>query len=140
MILIVGLAVAAGGPKEDAADKDFKQLQGTWQATSVEQDGGKATEDVAKQMALVFDGEKATFLAGDTVLMQGTVKLDPGAKPRALDLASTAGRVKGQAVAGIYEVDGDTLRICLGAPGGARPAEFKSGKDQPLVAYRRAKR
>lgn len=139
LILVAGLATAAD-PKEDAVKKEFKQLQGMWQATSVEQDGEKATDAVAKQMKLVFEGEKATFYAGDTVMMQGTVRLGPGAKPKTLDLASKAGRLKDQTVEGIYEADGDSLKICLGSPGGARPTEFKSGKDQPLVVYKRAKR
>jgi uncharacterized protein (TIGR03067 family) len=140
MLLVVSLPIAAQGPKEDRAKGEFKQLQGTWQATSLEDGGEKAAEAVVKQMRLVFEGEKLTFFAGDAILMQGTVKLDPSAKPKTLDLASTAGRLKGQTAECIYELNGDALKICLGSPGGPRPTEFKSGKDQPLVAYKRGKR
>jgi uncharacterized protein (TIGR03067 family) len=72
----------------------LKQLQGTWLATSLEDEGMKATESVTKQMKLLFEGEKFTFFAGDAILMQGTVKLDPSVKPKAMDLASTAGRME----------------------------------------------
>src|SRR5205085_250775 len=109
LLLIVALSLAAEGPTEDSVKKERKKLQGTWQATSLEQGGEKATEAVVKQMKLVFEGEKFTFVAGDTVLMQGTAKLNPGLKPKTLDLASTAGRLKGQTAAGIYELDGNTL-------------------------------
>jgi uncharacterized protein (TIGR03067 family) len=138
LLLAVALPAAAGG-KDDAVKAELGRLKGAWQATAVEQDGKRATDDVAKQMRLVFDGEELTVFAGDTVLMRGAAQLDPGAKPKALTLASTAGRLKGQTVEGIYELDGDALTVCLGPPGGPRPAGFKSGKDQPLVVCKRAK-
>jgi uncharacterized protein (TIGR03067 family) len=140
MLLVVGLSLPLEGPKDDPVKKELKQLEGAWQATSLEQDGEKATEAVVKQMKLVVEGQKATFFAGDTVLLQGTIKLDPATKPKALDVASRAGRLKDQTVEGIYEFDGDAVKICLGSPGGVRPTEFKSGKDQPLVTYQRVKR
>lgn len=140
LLLAAGLPLASCGDEADPAKRELDRLQGTWQVTALEEGGEKATDSVAGQMRLVFEGDKFTFLAGDTVLMQGTAKADPAAKPKALDLASTAGRLKGQTVTGIYELDGDALKVCLGSPGGARPAEFKSGKDQPLVTCARAKK
>jgi len=43
---------------------------------------------------------------------------------------------------GLYEfVDADTLRVCSGGPGNARPTEFKGGEGSPpnvLVLNRKA--
>jgi uncharacterized protein (TIGR03067 family) len=48
---------------------------------------------------------------------------------------------KGQVVVGIYELDGDTLRVCLPEPGTGkeRPTEFSGKQGRSLTIYERRK-
>ena len=71
----------------------------------------------------------------------------PGArlkKSATIDFRNTAGEMKGKTWLGIYELDGDTLRICDNADdvAGGRPAAFVSsaGSDQVLISFKRVKR
>jgi uncharacterized protein (TIGR03067 family) len=72
---------------------------------------------------------------------EGTVKLDAARKPRAMDVEGTKGPNKGKTILAIYELKGDTRRVCYGLGGKARPAEFKTGAGTQLflVEYRRQK-
>jgi uncharacterized protein (TIGR03067 family) len=60
--------------------------------------------------------------------------LDEGAKPRGFDLKFTAGPEKGNTALGIYQLDGDSWKMCLTTRGGARPAKFatKGGSGHAL--------
>jgi uncharacterized protein (TIGR03067 family) len=139
-LLAAVLVAVADAPKEDPVKKDLKGLEGTWLALSAEEDGKKAPAKEVKGMRMVFEGKKFTAYFGPIVLMQGTVKLDPGKKPKAMDLVSTAGRLMGQTAPAIYELDGDGLKVCLGEPDGKRPTEFKANKiGQHLILYQRKK-
>ena len=42
---------------------------------------------------------------------------------------------------GIYELDGDTLKVCYAIDGGKRPAEFKAkpGSKHVLIVFKRLK-
>ena len=46
--------------------------------------------------------------------------------PAAIDYVNLHGGVKGKAQAGIYELAGDSLKICMAAPGQPRPKTFES--------------
>jgi hypothetical protein len=48
---------------------------------------------------------------------------------------------KGKIILAIYELKGDTLRVCYDLSGKARPSEFKAKPDTPLflVNYKREK-
>jgi len=140
LLLAAVLVTASDAPKEDPVKKDLKGLEGTWRALSGEENGKKVPDKEVKQMRLVFEGKKFTAYFGPVVLMQGTVKLDPAKKPRAMDLVSTAGRLTGQTAPCIYELDGDGLKVCLGEPDGKRPTEFKADRiGQHLILYKRHK-
>jgi uncharacterized protein (TIGR03067 family) len=128
------LAVATPAADVKSALKD---LQGTWKAISGEEGGQKASADDIKNMKLVFKGDEFTALHGDMVIMAGTIKLDPAAKPGKIDLISTAGRLQGKTGKGIYELDKNTLKLCLVEPGQERPTDFRAGRGQHLLVYKR---
>ena len=108
-----------------------------------EQDGKKFSKEETKDMIATIDGSgKVSVGRGDKVINEATVKLDPTKKPKTIDITYTGGERKGQAVLGIYELEGDAFRVCVARPGDERPAEFstKDGSGRTLVAYQREKK
>jgi uncharacterized protein (TIGR03067 family) len=135
------LLLAAGLAAAQATKEGGKDLTGTWLAATYALDGKEAPAADLKNVRLVMAGGKfKTQNAGKTFLA-GTVKLGAGKSPRALDITYTEGDLKGQTSLAIYELVGDTLRICRAAPGKARPTEFasKPGSGLTLMSYQRAK-
>jgi uncharacterized protein (TIGR03067 family) len=121
--LAAGLLVAADA-KDDAAKKDMDALQGKWQLVSLERDGKSV--DVPKDAVRVVKGDKYTINPRPGVTIEGTFKIDPTTKPKQVDATASAGPNKGKTMMGIYEIDGDTLKICYALPGKDRPTEFGS--------------
>jgi len=134
---------ADGDAKEVAVAKDLQAFKGTWRLSSKEEDGKKFSEEEIKDVIGTIDGSgKVSVRRGDKVINEGTVKLDPTRKPKPIDVIFTGGERKGQAVLGIYEIEGDAFRVCVAHPGDERPAEFsaKAGSGCTLVAYQREKK
>ena len=121
-------------------DKDSDSLQGTWLPSTAELGGKMFPDEVRKTIKLVVKEDKYTVTVGKQV-DQGTVKLNPKAKPKELDLTGTDGPNKGKTFLAIYERDGDTLRVCYDLSGKNRPTEFKTkeGTQLFLVTYKREK-
>ncbi len=146
-IATVGLLAALGFASPNEAKQQAEKLQGVWGAISYVQDGQGEGEKVAPQespVRWVFKGDKVTFLADvEDGSPKGTFKLDPTKTPQAIDMLFPAapGEKKGQAMLGIFELDGDTIKICYGPDGTERPAEFKSeaGSKLILVVFKRLK-
>jgi uncharacterized protein (TIGR03067 family) len=142
-ILLVGLALASVHLAfAQLAEEAQKKLQGTWTATKAERDG-KAADDVVGNR-LSFTGNRFQIQSKDgKPLYAGTVRVDPSAKPAAIDFEHTEGALKGKVWKGIYAVDGDTLTTCDNAPNldKGRPAAFeaKSGSGYVLITFKRAK-
>jgi uncharacterized protein (TIGR03067 family) len=132
------LVPAFAQPAEDAQRK----LQGVWTAIQAERDG-KAADDVVGNR-LSFTGNRFQIQSRDgKPLYSGTVRLDPSAKPAAIDFAHAEGALKGKAWQGIYTLDGETLKVCDNAPNldKGRPAAFEAtrGSGQVLITFKRAK-
>ena len=136
-ILGAGLVLAFAQPADDAQQK----LQGTWTATTAERDG-KAADDVVGHR-LSFTGNSFQILSKDgKPLYEGSVRVNPSAKPWAIDFDHTEEALKGKTWKGIYVLDGDTLTICDNAPNldVGRPSSFetKSGSGYELITFKRA--
>jgi uncharacterized protein (TIGR03067 family) len=111
---------------------DLDQLGGTWKVTAMSFDGKEVPADVARMMSYSFAKNKATARgrlasAGDRFLpMAGsddyTVTLGKSGDLKTIDLKPTG---RGRTLVGIYDLDGDTLKLCIGYTG-QRPKQFSS--------------
>ncbi|HEX5271211.1 MAG TPA: sigma-70 family RNA polymerase sigma factor [Gemmataceae bacterium] len=110
-------------------------LEGTWKATSFEQDGRVLPEEKVKEIEATFGGDGYRFTSGLRVAgaLTGTFTADAEAKPKSFDLVPKAGVFKGQSFKGIYKVDGDTLTLCFVWPTKERPKEFVSPPNSSAV-------
>jgi uncharacterized protein (TIGR03067 family) len=141
--VVVFLAFTTPAKCEDSkeAKDDEKAIQGTWLASSAELAGMPFAEPIVKTIRLVLTDGKYTVSVGPRV-DEGTSKIDPSKKPKALDIVGTKGPNMGKTMLAIYELTGDTLRVCYDLSGKARPDEFKTkpGTQLFLATYHREKK
>src|SRR5262249_31158486 len=87
-----------------------------------------------KGSTAVYEGNRVSLRDGDRVRRRGIVTVDPTRKPKAINTWDQDGPYEDQTVPGIYDLDGDTLRLCFSRPGSERPKEFTT-KAKPGVLY-----
>ena len=135
LILAASLTAFAG-----AASDDAKAVQGTWTPTKAELAGKPMADDVLKTISLKLDEGKYEVFVGDSP-DRGTYALDATTNPKSMSIKGTDGPNKGKTFPAIYELDGDTLRICYDLSGEKSPTEFKTaaGTKLYLVTYSRKK-
>jgi uncharacterized protein (TIGR03067 family) len=139
-LVITTCLVAAD--KDDKAKEDKQKLQGAWKLMSFEI-AGKGDDDAKDEnRELVIDGDKITIKNEGKEVGQESFTLDPSKKPKAIDFLTLTGDEKDKRRLGIYELDGDNLKICVDEKGEARPSEFKTkdGGSQILVVLKRVKK
>jgi RNA polymerase sigma factor (sigma-70 family) len=119
-------APVAGPPAAPQADQE--KLQGNWQVVAVEA-GGQARPNAG--MRLIFAGDKLTLFGPGVPALAMNYVLDPSQTPKTIDVNAPAGGVW----RGIYELNGDSLRLCLNqsAAGGNQPTAFRTQADAPSV-------
>src|SRR5262249_23706417 len=110
--LLIGL-IAADKP-EDAVKKEQTKLQGTWEPVSAENNGQPAPADELGDYRFVVKGSDVmwTFDKGKKHFKGAVKMLDPTTTPKIIDIAFEDGPLKGS-VEGIYELDGDNLKLCI---------------------------
>ncbi len=123
-------------------EKEVRKFQGTWTFESSESGGKELPAGELKGLILTFEGDKHTVKKGDEVVQVGTHKLDPSKSPKTIDVTMTEGPNKGTVMLGIYEIDGDTLKVCFDLQGKKRPTEFKSapGSENFVNVHKRVKK
>jgi len=139
VLVAVGVANAAPVPKAKPKPKDEDAILGAWVLDKFDGPDGPQVDRGPIRFIFTKDGKFAVKLGGGEIGKQepGRYKLDPTAKPKALDLTE----IGGNSAPAIYELDGDTLRICLAeGPNAVRPTEFKAtGKRVAVVTFKREK-
>lgn len=139
LLVSVGLSLAAGDAKEEVK-KELERFGGTWKFVSLEADGKKVPEADFETARLVLKGASFTF-TDDHGTVHGTFQVDPAKKPKTIDVTFTDGPDKGKTFLGIYELKGDTYKVCIGLKEKDRPKEFVSepGSGHALETLRRQK-
>jgi uncharacterized protein (TIGR03067 family) len=139
-IMLVG-SVLVASDREAATKKAHAQLEGVWSFALVEFDGKRqpAVPFATNKMIISKDGSYVV-VQGPRVT-RGTLKLDPTTTPRHYDPTITTGPRKRQSVSGIYELDGDTLKICFSLRSKERPTTLasKSGSGLLFEVFNREK-
>jgi RNA polymerase sigma factor (sigma-70 family) len=129
----------AGTPAATAEEPktDQEKLQGSWVLVAGDMNGDPAPEGYIGNFRAVFKGNKLVFRTKDDKPIprfsrEWTFQLDPKAKPKAIDLQSGDHRA-----AGIYALEGETLKLCGAEAGGKRPTEFKGGPGLLFLTLKR---
>ncbi len=137
-----GWAAPADKPvRKDPVKEEVKKLEGTWQAVAFAESGRQAPPTLTDTMTWTFQGNRFTWrFSKDKVEMDGTYTINPGKKPKQIDLADKETDYKG---VGIYALDGDTLKIRFHQAGDPRPIKFSTRRgtsDQFLLILKRVKK
>jgi RNA polymerase sigma-70 factor (ECF subfamily) len=113
------------GEAEDGKKKtaEIERLQGVWVFATLEVEGMKMDKNLFKGSKIVVKGDQFTMVSMEATY-KGTLKFDATKKPKTLDLIFTEGPEKGNTSLAIYELDGDTWKICLTIGAKERPKEF----------------
>ena len=132
---------AADPPAKDAKGDDRVKLLGKWLAVSGEHGGKPMTKEECEAFHILIDEKHLTIAYSDlpTSAQRHHFWIDPKADPKAIDLKTVDTRVLLD-YKGIYLLDGDTLKVCIGQLRGKRPAEFATkdgGPGQSLYVLKR---
>jgi uncharacterized protein (TIGR03067 family) len=125
-VLIAAAVAAAPAPAADNIPRgDLARLQGRW-----------TTRAGPKQEILVgleIEGHQVkvniTLPRGMKLLVHGELRIDDRVTPRALDWTKFTGLDSQELpeIRAIYELEGDTFKVCNGGPDNERPTQFKAG-------------
>jgi len=131
----------AGDPAQEVLRKELAKLQGEWETIAVEING-KALDKADFKGDLLYVKSNTYVLTSAKKSMAGTFLIDPLKKPRTISTEVTSGDNKGVKSLGIYELSGDTWKLCYVTAPNKRPTEFKTepGSMRALVIYRKVKR
>ena len=136
----VSLLVAAALPNDAATKKEIEKLQGKWESETTVVKGEKHwTTWVIDEKGISSQNNKLQGDLGFTSVVKFTYKLDPTRKPKEIDLIWAEFANKGKIQLAIYELDGDTLKICESPIGKERPKKFESkkGSGQSILTLKR---
>ena len=148
--LAAALLLAAGARADDAADKERQKLAGTWKVVSAEANGQKVPAELLGDFCFVITADKLTRKRGDRVESAAGYRLDPTKSPKWIDMTGQTDG-KDRAIPALYELDGDTLKLCVrndyktrdGKPreNPVRPTKLDggAGTEQVLMLLRREK-
>jgi uncharacterized protein (TIGR03067 family) len=135
LILLTALLACGllGSDGEDATKTEYARFEGVWSFVVVDVEG-------TKQPALPFATNKIIIASdGRFIVVQGlkvtpgVFKLDPTKTPKHFDQTVTDGPAKGMTAACIYELEGDTYKLCGSFRGKERPATFDSTPKSGLI-------
>jgi uncharacterized protein (TIGR03067 family) len=129
---------AAGKPA--AIQAELGRFEGSWRFDSVESEGKAIPLDQFKNVHLVLKGDTFRMVVPEATF-GGRYAIDPTAHPKTIDVTFTEGPEEGKSSYGIYELDGDTYKVCMGLTGKPRPTEFasKPGSGHVLEVLKREK-
>jgi uncharacterized protein (TIGR03067 family) len=117
---------------DDKATPDKEKLEGTWKMVSGKR-GDQPLPAEAIGTLVTFKGDKMSMKRGDMTITW-PFTLDATKKPKEITVD-----MDGKPGKGIYELQGDTLKIAHGEEGDPRPMDFKGGGKISIIVLKREK-
>jgi uncharacterized protein (TIGR03067 family) len=125
--------------KLPTVEKETK-LVGEWKADHFEGGGSETLEPEKKESAKIVIGERIAVMHERFGEMPVLITVDAKASPKTVDLEPLAksgfrGNTK---ILAIYEVDGDTLRLCFQKNSAERPTKFEADDKTTVATFKRS--
>jgi len=118
---------------EPVATKDEDRLQGTWLASRASSTASPLPERDLKNVRVAFAGRAVKIAMPDGFQGEGTFQLDSAKSPKRIDITRTEGKNR-FAVPGIYSLEGDVLKLCVGEPEDL-PTAFASQQGSRVIYF-----
>ena len=124
--------------KEAAAAEPLQKFAGKWVPVAVTMNGEAVEKDKLDGVLLTIDGNKYTSKIGEKT-DAGTISVDESKTPSTMNVVRQKSDGDTATIPAIYEMKGDSLKICYAIGTQARPTDFKSETDSGtlLVTYQR---
>jgi uncharacterized protein (TIGR03067 family) len=131
LLLLATGAWTPGSPPKKAPDI----LKGKWSLTDMTVNGESVPAKERRKFSIIFNGPSMT-VSGFNGKKEFTYSLDSSTAPKSIDALALNGNFKGKTAPGIYDLQGDTLRLCLPNDDvGERPTDFtaEQGSNRALL-------
>lgn len=136
-VFVLTVSLLAVAVRAAAADADKQAIQGTWHVAKALRDG-KEVPPEGDMPDLVFKGDRVVAIVNGKEEDPAAYTLDATKTPRQIDITPQEGGDKGKTLKGIYELDGDKLKLCI-AGEGDRPTNFQGAEDSVCYILDRKK-
>jgi uncharacterized protein (TIGR03067 family) len=143
LLCVVAIGVLAtcgtsqGGGKKDDDALVLKKIQGKWKFTAHEMNGKPLPPEELAKLTITFSGDKWSVRMDDKEVQAGTHKFDTAKTPPHVDAVVTVGEDKGNTMLGIFELKGDTLKVCFDPMGKTRPTSLSAKEGQFAAVVQR---
>ena len=109
---------------------DLKNIQGNWQVTHSEDNGKVAPQALLNNLQMIITKKKMSLQMAGGNMYRSTFKLDATTTPKSMDMTKN-----GKTIYGIYEIQGDTLRMCFAKESQPRPTSFDFDPKVPFEFF-----
>ena len=124
MAVVVALVLAVRGFGGNPG-VELEKLQGTWRVVKLEDKGKAANVAKGKDLWMIFESDRFE-MKGKGEQFDGKFTLHANKKPKQIDTLVTRGNKKGTRSHGIYELNGNTLKIIWTEGNAPRPTAFST--------------
>jgi len=101
----------------------LRDMEGVWDYVDLEVDGTKIPASMLASSRLLIDGDRFRMESPEANF-EGVFTIDIEKVPNRIDIEFVEGPEAGNWSYGIFELDGDHFKICLGLTGAERPEAF----------------
>ena len=132
------LLTLKNSPEESGA-KELAKLEGEWAMIYGGRDGAMFPEGLIESGKRSQVADLVTVSIGGQAILKATISVDASTKPNSTNYSIISGPNKGKQQHGIYEINGNMLRVCFANPGKDRPTQFTTmeGDERTFTVWKR---